>query len=150
MTAQQFSASARIAAPASVLYAILADYQHGHPQILPRPPFVSLVVEHGGTGAGSVVRVQMRVLGQVQTFRAVISEPEPGRVLTETNDTGYVTTFTVEPQADGREAQVTITTAMPARPGIGAALERWMVPRLLRPAYVRELANLAALAATRT
>lgn len=149
MTAQRLSASALIPAPASVVYAILADYHQGHPQILPRPPFVSLVVEQGGTGAGSMLRVQMRVLGQLQTFRTVVTEPEPGRVLMETNDTGYVTTFTVEPQADGHHAQVTIATEMPTRSGISAVLERWMVSRLLRPVYVQELANLAALAATR-
>ncbi|MEI7768530.1 MAG: SRPBCC family protein [Chloroflexales bacterium] len=149
MPAQRFSVSARIPAPASVLYAILADYHQGHPQILPRPPFVSLVVEQGGTGAGTILRVQMRVLGQLQTFRAVVTEPEPGRVLVETNDTGSVTTFTVEPQVDGQQAQVTITTEMPARPGIRAALERWALPHLLRPVYVRELAQLAALAASR-
>lgn len=80
----------------------------------------------------------------------MITEPEPGHVLRETNDTGYVTTFTVAPQADGQQTQVTIATEMPVRPGISAALEIWMVPRLLRPVYLRELANLAALATTRT
>ena len=54
---------------------------HGHPQILPKPPFVSLEVEKGGIGAGTVIRIAMRVLGRLQTFGAVITEPEPGRVL---------------------------------------------------------------------
>ena len=79
MTTNQFSASALIQAPAQDVYAIIADYHHGHPQILPQPPFVSLVVEQGGTGAGTVIRVAMRVLGRLQTFGAVITEPEPGR-----------------------------------------------------------------------
>ena len=39
------SASALIQAPPQALYAIIADYEHGHPRILPRPPFVSLAVE---------------------------------------------------------------------------------------------------------
>ncbi len=149
MAAQHFSAAALIPAPPQDVYAIIADYHHGHPQILPKPPFVSLAVEQGGMGAGMVIRVHMRVLGQLQTFRAVITEPEPGRVLVETNDNGYITTFTVEPRADGQQAYVTIATEMTGRAGIVGALERWFVPRLMRPVYVKELAQLAAVAATR-
>ena len=147
MAAHQITASALIPAPPQELYAIIADYQNGHPQILPKPPFVSLDVEQGGVGAGTVIRVQMRVLGQQQTFRAVITEPEPGRVLVETNDTGYVTSFSVDPRADGQQAYVTISTDMPQRAGILGTLERWFTARLLRPVYVRELAQLAAVAA---
>lgn len=149
MATHRFSASAVIQAAPQILYDIIADYHHGHPQILPKPPFVSLVVEQGGSGAGTVIRVQMRALGQLQTFRAVITEPEPGRVLVETTDTGYVTTFTVEPHGDGKQARVTIATEMTGRTGVVGALERWFAPRLLRPVYVRELEQLAALAATR-
>ena len=143
------SASVIIHAPPRELYAIIADYEHGHPRILPRPPFVSLAVEQGGVGAGTVVRVDMRVLGRLRTFRAVISEPEPWRVLVETNDNGYVTTFTVEPRADGQQAYVTIATEMAGRAGILGALERWLASRLLRPVYVRELEQLAAVVAER-
>ncbi len=149
MAAHQFSASALIHAPPQDLYAIIADYHHGHPQILPKPPFVSLAVEQGGTGTGTVIRVHMRVLGRIQTFRSVVTEPEPGRVLVETNDNGYVTTFTVEPRADGQHAYVTIATEITRRVGILGALERWFVPRLLRPVYVKELGLLAAVAVTR-
>ena len=149
MATHRFSASALIHAPAQDLYAIIADYHHGHPQILPKPPFVSLAVEEGGIGAGTVIRVHMRVLGRLQMFRSVITEPEPGRVLVETNDNGYVTTFTVEPRADGQHAYVTIATEIPGRAGVLGALERWFVTRLLRPVYVKELAQLAAVAATR-
>ena len=148
MPAHQFSASALIQAPPQDLYAIIADYHHGHVQILPKPPFVSLTVEQGGTGAGTVIRVQIRVLGQLQVYHSVVSEPEPGRVLMETNDNGYVTTFTVEPRADGQHTYVTIATQMSGRAGIVGALERWFVPRLLRPVYVKELGQLAALATT--
>ena len=149
MAARRFSASALIDAPPQDIYAIIADYRHGHPQILPRPPFVSLAVEQGGTGSGTVIRVQMRVLGQLQAFRSVVTEPEPGRVLVETNDNGYVTTFTVEPRADGQHAYVTIETEIAGRSGALAAVERQLVSWLLRPVYVRELGQLAAAAATR-
>ena len=149
MPAHQFSASALIQAPPQVVYAILADYHEAHPRILPKPPFVALVVEQGGTGAGTVVRVQMRTMGRIQTFRSVVTEPEPGRVLVETNDNGYVTTFTVEPRAEGRHAYVTFATEITGRGGVMGALELRVVSWLLRPAYVKELGQLAALAATR-
>lgn len=132
-----------IAAPPGEVYAILADYHRGHPAILPRPPFTDLVVERGGVGAGTVIRVTMRVMGRSQAFRATITEPEPGRILEETADTGYVTRFFVEPSGDGRGARVTIHTVPPARRGPGAWLERWLVRRLLEPTYHRELDLLA-------
>jgi len=149
MATHRFSAAALIHAPPQNLYAIIADYHQGHPQILPKPPFGSLAVEQGGTGTGTVIRVHMRVLGQLQTFRAVVTEPEPGRILTETNDNGYVTTFTVEPRADGQHAYATIATEITGRAGVLGALERWFVTWLLRPVYVKELRQLAAVAATR-
>jgi hypothetical protein len=141
-----FSESALLPAPPLRVYAVLADYRDAHRRILPSPPFVSLEVLEGGTGAGTVIRVGMRVLGRMQTYRAVVTEPEPGRTLVETNENGYITTFTVEPVDDGR-SQVTISTQLTGRGGIAGAAERWLVPRLLRPVYVRELAQLAAVAA---
>ncbi|HEX7239544.1 MAG TPA: SRPBCC family protein [Longimicrobiaceae bacterium] len=115
---------------------------------MPRPPFVSLDVEEGGTGAGTRIRVGIRLLGRPVTYRAVVGEPEPGRVLAETNDNGYVTTFTVDPEADGRHARVTISTET-GRAGMLGALEKWLLARLLLPVYVRELELLAAVAAER-
>ena len=149
MTIYQFCASALIQAPPQVLYAIIADYKQGHPQILPKPPFVSLEVEKGGIGAGTVFRAYMRLLGQLQTFRALVTEPEPGRVLVETTDTGYVTTFTVDPRADGHRANVTIATQIARPAGMMGMLEYRVMAWLLRPTYVKELDQLAAVAATR-
>lgn len=149
MAVHQFSASALLEVSAQDVYAAIADYHHDHPEILPKPPFVSLDVEQGGVGAGTVIRVQMRVLGRLQGFRAVVTEPEPGRVLVETNDNGYATTFTVDPRADGRHAFVTIATEMTGRAGVLGTLERWFVARLLRPVYVKELGQLATVAAKR-
>lgn len=142
------TASALIPAPPHVLYAIIADYNQEHPKILPKPLFVSLDVEQGGTGSGTTIRVSMRVLGRLQTFRAVVTEPEPGCVLVETNDNGYATTFTVEPRADGQHAFVTIATERIEGSGMLGAVEDWFMTRLLRPVYVKELAQLAAVAAT--
>lgn len=148
MPTKRFSASALISAPSQDLYGIIADYRQWHPKILPTPPFVDLVVEKGGVGAGTEFLSRMKVLGQIQTFRGVVTEPEPGRVLMETTDTGYITTFTVDPRDNGTQAYVTITTEMTGRSGPLGAIERWLVSRMLQPVYVRELDKLAAVAPT--
>lgn len=146
MLTYPFSTTAVIRAPAERVYAIVADYHHGHPTILPRPPFESLDVEQGGVGAGTVIRCRMRLLGRTREFRAAVTEPEPGRVLAETDQaTGAVTTFTVAPRNDG-DTDATIATELPLRAGVVGALERFLIPRALRPVYVRELAKLAELA----
>lgn len=142
VTEHVLTVSATIGAPADRLYAILADYHEGHPSILPRPPFVSLDVEEGGVGAGTRIRVEMKMLGRRETFRAVVSEPDPGRVLVETNDTGYTTTFTVAARADGRGSDVTFSTSLKGD-GVLKSIARRLSARLLRPVYLRELELLA-------
>jgi uncharacterized protein YndB with AHSA1/START domain len=150
MPQHTISAAALIPAPPQQVYGIIADYRDGHPHILPKPHFVSLTVEQGGVGAGTVIRFQMRLMGRLQTFRAAITEPEPGRVLVETDiQTGAVTTFTVEPRADAQQAAVTIKTTTSVREGFLGRLEAWLATRLLRPIYVQELAQLADVAAQR-
>lgn len=148
MAQHHITASALIPAPAQQVYAILADYREGHPKILPKPYFVDLVVEEGGYGAGTVIRFHMRLLGRLQEFIADVSEPEPGRMLVESNrNNGTVTTFTVEPHQQGQAAQVTITTTIPVRDGFIGRVEGWLATRLLQPIYIKELAQLAAVAA---
>ena len=78
------SASAVIPARRERVYSLISNYRDGHPRILPKQ-FSNLIVEQGGTGAGTVIRFQMSVFGMKRTFRAVITEPEPGRVLVETD-----------------------------------------------------------------
>src|SRR6266513_496735 len=106
------TASSIIEAPAELVYQTLADYHHGHVSILPKPYFLSLEVEQGGFGAGTVINFQTRVLGETRSFRAAITEPEPGRVLVETNlgEGGGVTTFIVEPLSESSRTEVRITT----------------------------------------
>jgi hypothetical protein len=130
-----------IDAPAALIYDILADYRHGHPQILPEKYFSDLVVEEGGHGEGTVIRFHMHLLGSTRTARARVAEPEPGRVLTETYpENAAVTTFRVQPLDDARSS-VTITTSWNAA-GVRGLLERWLVPPLLQKIYRLELANL--------
>jgi len=141
------SASATIPARRERVYSLIADYNDGHPRILPKQ-FMSLVVEQGGVGAGTIIRFQMRVFGKKQTFRAAITEPERGRVLVETDlDTnGAVTTFTVNPGSAPADSHVTISTELRVRSGFLGKIEKTLLTLLLRPTYVQELENLARVA----
>jgi Polyketide cyclase / dehydrase and lipid transport len=136
------SKSAEIGAPAERVYGIIADYHNGHPRILP-PAFTGLDVEAGGVGAGTRIRVGMRVFGRVQTLQAEISEPYPGRVLVERNvgDRPSVTSFAVE-RLDEDRSRVTITTELPVRAGLAGKLERLFTRRFLEAIYVDELKRL--------
>lgn len=148
MKTQQVSAAAIINAPAKQIYAILADYRDGHPRILPQQYFSSLEVERGGVGAGTVIRFQMRAPGMTRTFHADISEPEPGRVLVESNRVEgdpapqSVTTFTVDPLDGGHQARVTIDTEL----SVSNWLEGFFTTMFLRRVYAQELKQIAALA----
>jgi len=150
MSGYQFSVSILINASPKIVYSIIADYKDAHPKILPRPPFISLVVEQGGYGAGTVATVQMKAMGKIQAFRTIVSEPEQGRVLVETNDTGYITTFTVEPRDDDKNSFVTFTTEIPDDSTIMKKLEFRLSKLLLIPVYKKELENLAEFASKRS
>ena len=136
-------ASARIHAQPARVYGIIADYRNGHPHILPKA-FRNLVVEAGGVGAGTVITFEVRAFGITRRLRATISEPQPGRVLVETNlaPDPSVTTFTVEPADYGRASDVTIETRLEAKPGILGSIERAVSSRFLRSLYREELALL--------
>ena len=114
--------SRRISASPDKIYNIVADYRQNHPRILPKQ-FQSLVVEEGGFGAGTVIRCKMRVYGRTQSFRATVSEPQPGR-LVESNSDGVdsVTTFSFEP-VSSNETNVTISTELKTRKGFSGGLK---------------------------
>lgn len=139
MSEYKFSVSSLISAPPEIVYGIIADYKNGHPKILPNPPFVSLVVLEGGYGAGSVLQVQMKVAGKLQTFKTTVTEPEPGRVLVETNDTGYITTFNVEPRDNGKNSFVTFTTEIPGDSKLSKKIEFFFSKMILPAVYKKEL-----------
>lgn len=141
------SASALIPARRERVYSLIANYRDGHPRILPKQ-FTNLVVEQGGVGAGTVIRFQMNLMGRKQTFRAAITEPEPGRVLVERylDPNDAVTTFTMDPGTAPADCKVTISTELAVRSGILGSIERTLSTLLLRPIYVKELENLARVA----
>jgi hypothetical protein len=138
--------SSVIAADAGTVYGIIADYEIGHPRIIPRDFFSDLAVISGGRGAGTVVTVRAAMFGRVRLLRMIVAEPEPGRVLTETDTTtGMCTSFTVAPLGAG-ECRVTIATSWTAQPGLAGVFEGWLVPGTLRKIYGQELALLARVA----
>jgi len=138
------SRTEHIAAPPERIYGIIRDYHHGHPSILPKQ-FSNMRVEEGGVGAGTKVHFDVTVLGQTQHFVALVSEPEPGRVLVEKNlePTESVTTFVVEPANGGSAASVTIQTELAHKGGIAGRIERYMTARVLQSIYAAELKKLS-------
>jgi hypothetical protein len=89
MTEASVAASAIIRAPAARVYRILADYRQHHPHIVPSEYFRRIEVEHGGVGAGTRPRIEMRVLGITRCVTHNIREPEPGRILEQVDTSGY-------------------------------------------------------------
>lgn len=139
MAVIRVEAEGTVGAPAERVYAIIADYRQHHPRILP-PAFSDLVVEQGGVGAGTIIRFKMKVGGQTRESRQQVAEPQPGRVLTE-SDAQYrlLTTFTVTPV--GETSRVRIETEW-EKGGVGGFVEKMVAPRMLRPIYADELARL--------
>ena len=138
------SAEGTVEAPADTVYRYIADMREHHPRILP-PAFSDFRVESGGVGAGTILRYKLTAGGRTREYRTKIAEPEPGRVLTE-SDTGSsaVTTFTVSPQ--GAASLVRISSTWDGAGGIGGVFERMFAPRVLRAIYADELKRLDAYA----
>lgn len=141
MATVRASAWRRISAPASRVYAILADYNQQHPRILPSA-FSEWRVEEGGTGAGTIVSFGIKAGGRNRRYRMRVEEPQPGRVLTETDlDSSLVTTFTVVPEGEAA-CRVRIETVWQGAGGGGGFFERLFAPRVLQRLYTEELSNL--------
>jgi uncharacterized protein YndB with AHSA1/START domain len=141
------SAEGTVDAPAEMVYRYIADMREHHPRFLP-PAFSDFQVESGGVGAGTVTRFKLRLGGRTRECRMTIAEPEPGRVLTESDTaSGSVTSFTVTPRQGA--SLVRISTALDGAAGIGGLVERMFAPRLLRALYADELNRLDAYARER-
>ena len=147
MKAQIATATKIINAPTETVYNILADYRNGHPLILPKEYFLSLEVEEGGSGAGTIINFKMRLLGQTQFFRSLITEPEPGRMLVETDIKSEIpTSFHVTPLGNDHQTQLTIATELKVQ----NILEGFIAKYLLQKVYRQELELVADLAETRS
>jgi hypothetical protein len=132
-----------IKAPAEQVYKIIADYRNTHLHILPKAYFLSLDVEKGGYGTGTIINFSMRILGRVQDFRSLITEPQPGRLLVETDIRSETpTSFEVMPVDESSLTRVTISTELRGRNWVEAQLAKPMLQRI----YRQELELLARLA----
>jgi uncharacterized protein YndB with AHSA1/START domain len=138
------SAERVIDAPADAVYRYVADMRDHHPHFLP-PAFSDFRVESGGVGAGTITRFKVTAGGRTREYRMRVDEPEPGRVLTE-SDTGssLVTTTTVTPRDSA--ASVHISTTWNGAGGIGGFFEKTFAPRAMRAIYADELERLDAYA----
>src|SRR5262245_3916170 len=116
------SADRVVDAPAEAVYRYVTDMRDHHPRFLP-PAFSDFRVESGGVGAGTITRFTVTAGGRTRQYRMKVAEPEPGRVMTE-SDTGssLVTTTTVTPRDSASLVQ--ISTAWDGAGGIGGFFER--------------------------
>jgi hypothetical protein len=147
MGSLQVVAERAIDAPADAVYCYLADMREHHPRFLPQA-FSGFEVESGGVGAGTVTRFTVTAGGRRRSYRMQVAEPEPGRVLTESDtNSSLVTTTTVTP--DGSASRVQISTRWEGAAGIGGFFERLFAPRVMRGIYADELERLSTYARER-
>ena len=141
------SAERTVGAPAPEVYGYIADHRDHHANFLP-PQFSDFQVESGGVGAGTITRFKFTAGGRTRELRTEVSEPEPGRVLTESDTlSSSVTTWTVTPE--GNACRVQISTTWSGAGGVGGFFERTFAPRTLRRIYDDELSRLDAYARER-
>ena len=131
-------------APADAVFGYIRDMREHHPKFLP-PAFSDFQVESGGVGAGTVTRFKVTAGGRTREYQMTVDEPEPGRVLRESdNNSSLITKFTVTPRegAQGAASQVEISTSWQGAGGIGGFFERTFAPRAMRAIYEDELQRL--------
>jgi uncharacterized protein YndB with AHSA1/START domain len=137
------AAEGRVEAPAETVYGYLADMRI-HPRFLP-PAFSDFQIESGGVGVGTVTRFKVTAGGRTREYRMEVREPEPGRVLTESDtNSSLVTSFMVTPEGGG--SRVRIETVWQGAGGVGGFFERLFAPRVMKGIYQDELERLNAYA----
>ena len=131
------AAERTIDAPAAHVYDLIRDFRVHHPNFLP-PQFSDFRIECGGVGAGTVHRFRMTLGGRTSEYRVRVGEPQPGRMLIESDKSRRIlTTFTVDPERDGR-SRVRIQTRW-YTDGLAGILQRLIAPRMLANVYRQEL-----------
>jgi hypothetical protein len=141
------SAERVIDAPAETVYGYVADHVEHHPHFLP-PAFSDFKVESGGVGAGTVTSFKVTAGGRTRDYQMQVAEPEPGRVMTESDmNSSLVTTWTIEPRGTG--SLVRIETGWEGAGGVGGLFERLFAPRVMHRIYQDELERLNAYARDR-
>jgi hypothetical protein len=131
------AAERTIDAPPAHVYRLIRDYRQHHPRFLPSQ-FRDFEVEIGGVGAGTVFSVTMVVGGRPTSYRMRVGEPQPGRMIIESDPARCVlTTFIVDREPSGG-SRVRIQTRWYAR-GLSGLVQRVVAPRLLARVYRAEL-----------
>lgn len=129
-----------VGAPADRVYELIADYREHHPKFLPAN-FSNVEIERGGVGAGTITTYTITAGSRSRNYRMRIGEPQPGRVLTESDTTSsMLTTWTVTPTGD--MTRVRIETRWEGANGVGGFFERLFAPGALRSIYNDELRRL--------
>jgi hypothetical protein len=128
-----------VGASADLTYRLIADDAH-HVKFLP-DCFSDFETVEGGVGAGTVHRFKVAAGGRVRDYLMRVDEPQPGRVITETDqNSSLVTTFTVTPA--GEACTVKIETTWKGAGGVGGFFERTFAPKAMRKIYADELGRL--------
>src|SRR5690242_13358706 len=97
-----------VGAPPDVVYRCIADHEQ-HREFLP-PAFSDFEIESGGVGAGTVTSFTVKSGGGSRSFRMRVEEPEPGRVMTESDENSdLVTTWTVTAEGEGSRVRIATT-----------------------------------------
>jgi ribosome-associated toxin RatA of RatAB toxin-antitoxin module len=139
--AEVFVVSERlVGAPADRVYQLIADHRDHHPKFLP-PNFSNFEIERGGVGAGTIITFTITAGSRSRNYRMRVDEPDPGRVLTESDTTSsLVTIWTVTPEGD--QSRVRIETRWEGAPGLAGFFERLFAPPAMRRIYNDELRRL--------
>jgi uncharacterized protein YndB with AHSA1/START domain len=138
----EVTAERTVNAPAEAVYGYIRD-MNVHPKFLP-PAFSDFQVESGGVGTGSVTRFKVTAGGRTRDYHMTVDEPEPGRVLRESDqNSSLITKFTVDP-GSGQSSLVKISTSWQGAGGIGGFFERTFAPRAMKALYEDELERLAS------
>lgn len=131
------SAERNIDAPASRVFHYIRDFREHHPRFLP-PQFSDFQIESGGVGSGTVHSFKMALGGRTSQYRVRVGEPQPGRMLIESDPSRrMLTTFTVDSELDG-SSRVRVETRWHVD-GFRGFIERLVAPRMLRRVYRAEL-----------
>jgi len=113
-----------------------------HRHILPKQ-FESLEVLKGGRGAGTIFRLNMNVMGNRSSLELTITEPEPQRIIQEEDRAaGVTTTWKLTPVDGGKRCLIQLTSMFRSKPGLAGAVERLIVPPVIRSIYRQELNNI--------
>ena len=136
-----------IGAPATLVYRLIADFDR-HPSALPAAGVLGVPGRGGwGRGVGTVHSFRMTAGRRTRSFRMRVEEPDPGRVLTESEmGSSMVTTWVVTPEGPG--CRVRLETRWQGAGGVGGLFERLFAPRTLRRLYTDELERLDRYART--